>query len=436
MPVLLGLAILPLSTRSGPQRSASLRELEVTSINNIKIAEEKSPWADDLEKRSDFSEGISPHFQEDEMKTALKVTVLSVLSLTINCGDSTDLRLASAVISTNASAVTILNPVKIAVMLDKTGSMDEARTPQTESKDFDPLMDLLLKGGGEFALGVIRDTTDIPLARLYIEAPPIPPTAPSEEGNRFVVADRMDIYQKELASYKKQIAKWENEAKEKISTFRNKLRMLAIMPINAPNTDLYGAVERAELFLSEPDMSWPRPPRRYLVLETDGLDNVQKKPIVVRSGAKIIVVNGTGSLGALAPLNPTRFESLEAALRFVVADTTAQSVSTTVKATPTGIPPSKVRYSLVANPQRLTKSEVRNLAQFYNLMQRWHTNPHLQFEEGDISYWYERNLSEEDLKREFESRRIILERAEKSGEVINTQGDLSHKAELLQAQTR
>jgi hypothetical protein len=45
-------------------------------------------------------------------------------------------------------------------------------------------------------------------------------------------------------------------------------------------------------------------------------------------------------------------------------------------------------------------------------------------------------MSEEALKREFDSRRIVLERAEMTGEIIRTQGDLSAKAESIQAQMR
>jgi hypothetical protein len=62
--------------------------------------------------------------------------------------------------------------------------------------------------------------------------------------------------------------------------------------------------------------------------------------------------------------------------------------------------------------------------------------PLLRFKEGDVSSWYEQGMSEEALKREFDSRRIVLERAEMTGEIIRTQGDLSAKAESIQAQMR
>ncbi|MEA2060666.1 MAG: hypothetical protein U9P10_09225 [Thermodesulfobacteriota bacterium] len=88
------------------------------------------------------------------------------------------------------------------------------------------------------------------------------------------------------------------------------------------------------------------------------------------------------------------------------------------------------------NTDKLTKDEVRDLAKFYGLFNRWTINPHLRFKEGDISYWYEQGFTKNDLTREFESRSTVLRRAEKSGEKLPSQGDLSHKAEQLQALSR
>ena len=90
-------------------------------------------------------------------------------------------------------------------------------------------------------------------------------------------------------------------------------------------------------------------------------------------------------------------------------------------------------YPTPENPQRPSKVDIRQLAEFYGLTRRWRANQHLQYQEGDISYWYEQNLDEEQLRLEFESRRIVLERAESAGERIETQGDLSYLAEKVRA---
>ncbi|MCU7934678.1 MAG: hypothetical protein KZQ99_07335 [Candidatus Thiodiazotropha sp. (ex Dulcina madagascariensis)] len=91
-------------------------------------------------------------------------------------------------------------------------------------------------------------------------------------------------------------------------------------------------------------------------------------------------------------------------------------------------------YPPISNPQKLSKNEIRKLANFYELTKSWKSNPHLKMKDGDIAYWFEQGLSENEIKLEFESRRIVLERADKSNQVIDTQGDLSYLAQKIQAE--
>jgi hypothetical protein len=88
-------------------------------------------------------------------------------------------------------------------------------------------------------------------------------------------------------------------------------------------------------------------------------------------------------------------------------------------------------YPFIQDPAHLTKSEVRDLAKFHGLLDHSKVNPHLRFAEGDISYWYEQSLHEKVLNREFESRRIALERADQNGQKYDTQGDLSQAAKQI-----
>jgi hypothetical protein len=91
------------------------------------------------------------------------------------------------------------------------------------------------------------------------------------------------------------------------------------------------------------------------------------------------------------------------------------------------------RLPAIEKPSSPTKQEVRQLARFYGLFNRWKTNPHLAYREGDISYWYEQGLTADELKREFTARRTVLDRAERNKRRIPTQGDLSYEAERYQA---
>ncbi|HEX6650368.1 MAG TPA: hypothetical protein VF075_12545, partial [Pyrinomonadaceae bacterium] len=63
-----------------------------------------------------------------------------------------------------------------------------------------------------------------------------------------------------------------------------------------------------------------QPPRseRYVVLISDGQDSAERACPPLSSGAKLILVNGSGTLGSLANLQPIRFESVEQAFESIL----------------------------------------------------------------------------------------------------------------------
>ena len=88
--------------------------------------------------------------------------------------------------------------------------------------------------------------------------------------------------------------------------------------------------------------------------------------------------------------------------------------------------PKKLLALLPAKDTRkLSKSEIRKLAEKHRLMKEWEVNPVLKFKGGDIAFFYEENLSAWDVELQFISRRIVLERAEEEEATISSQGDLS-----------
>jgi hypothetical protein len=124
-------------------------------------------------------------------------------------------------------------------------------------------------------------------------------------------------------------------------------------------------------------------------------------------------------------------KKLKSPAEFTNSDVAAATPLSTIKSDEaiTKVSKESYRYPPIHNSNKLTKSEVHNLVKFYGLFTVWKVNPHLRFLEGDVSYWYEQGLSEMALKRQLETRRIILERAETSGKKYPTQGDLSYAAE-------
>jgi hypothetical protein len=119
-------------------------------------------------------------------------------------------------------------------------------------------------------------------------------------------------------------------------------------------------------------------------------------------------------------------------------ESTGHAATTATKPATSGSPQSPERgsYPRLENLAQPTQDDVRKLAEYYDLMRTWSVNPQLRFKTGDISYWHEQGLSARDLDREFESRRLVLLRAERMKQIIPSQGDLSQAAELLQSQMK
>ena len=90
------------------------------------------------------------------------------------------------------------------------------------------------------------------------------------------------------------------------------------------------------------------------------------------------------------------------------------------------------RLPAVLNSNRLTREEIRQLASFYGLFTHWKVNPHLTYQDGDIAYWFEKGLTLENLRMEFDTRRKVLQDAERTLKKLSSQSELSHAAENLQ----
>lgn len=210
-----------------------------------------------------------------------------------------------------------LRPVRVVVMIDQTGSTLATRVPQLEIADFGDLLDLLLQNGGEIAVGTVRDRSNRPLIRCRVDEKPIRHAKPpAEKMNVFVRQRLMRAYLAEKSKEDQLEAAWQDQSQQKVEQFREQLQDVLDAPL-AGRTDIYGAVLRADLFLAEPEDGWRQPTRRFAVFHSDGIDNVRGPNTAMRSGAAVLVVNGSASLGALGALNPTRLESFSAAVRYV-----------------------------------------------------------------------------------------------------------------------
>jgi hypothetical protein len=210
------------------------------------------------------------------------------------------------------------NPIRMAVFQDKSGSANTTRTEQLTEQDFASPIGLLRCTGGELAVGIVDDVSNTSLVRLRIEPPPTAPVV-LDVSNVFERAQQDAAFQERLNEYKEGVNKWRAETDSRAGAFLARISEVLQQKSNAKKTNVWSALSRADLFLNESDATWPRSTRRYAVFNSDGVDTARSKPVAIKSGARLIVVNGTGSTGVFQSLNPERFESVQAAFQFISA---------------------------------------------------------------------------------------------------------------------
>lgn len=76
-------------------------------------------------------------------------------------------------------------------------------------------------------------------------------------------------------------------------------------------------------------------------------------------------------------------------------------------------------------------TEIKALAERYELYQSWEANPHLCFDAGDIAYWSKQGRPAWEFEIQFLSRRLVLEAAKRAQTHIPSPGDLSQWAERV-----
>lgn len=207
--------------------------------------------------------------------------------------------------------------VRIAVILDKSGSAPKNRIPPLEASHLKPLIKLVRDRGGDLAVGAVKANSNRPLERLDIDPPPSRPARPDEDMNPFEKTSAMKEYRKKVEDYRTRMERYRQSLDAEVKRFRSGLESLLGAPANAKRSDIRRALVRTELFFEEPTVGDPEV-KHFGILMTDGLDNVSESLPEIRSGATYLVVNGTGTLGVLEELGPKRFESPEAAIEFVV----------------------------------------------------------------------------------------------------------------------
>jgi len=174
--------------------------------------------------------------------------------------------------------------------------------------------------GGELAVGLIRDESDRPFVRLFVPAPPELPAVGPVPANVFAAAAAKRREETSRTHVEEARRAWREDVAAREASFARSVEPLLARTADAPATDIWSALLRADVFLAEPN-AFPQATKNFVILVSDGVETVADGAAPrLSSPAQLLLVNGAGGIGKLASLAPVRFESLDAALRYAVED--------------------------------------------------------------------------------------------------------------------
>jgi hypothetical protein len=208
--------------------------------------------------------------------------------------------------------------VRVIVFVDQSASMEGARVAPVTAATFAPVYERLAASGGELAIGLIRDDSNRPFARLFVPGPPAMPAVRPLPANVFAAAGVRNRQIADRARYEEERRGWRDEMARRQAEFARSIAPLLARAADAPSTDIFSALRRADVLLSEPS-AFGGTTRNVVILVSDGIETAADgAPPRMNAPAEILLVNGAGEIGSLAALAPVRFESLDAALRYLI----------------------------------------------------------------------------------------------------------------------
>jgi|GEM_PF-2093832 len=230
-------------------------------------------------------------------------------------------------------------PSTVGIAVDQSGSMGFSRIATATYSDVKPVVDALVRTGGTLALSKICDRSDVPLVRTTFAEPPRlgqlpaignPPERPkSDRGDPFQIQKHLKQYEKDLAAYeqqlgtaqqtldayKQQLSQHQQTSQQQLERLKPEIEAILNHPRNCQATDIQRAIERTNVLFQEP-IAWSQPPRTYAVFITDGLDTFSSAPAKLQAD-KVVLVNGSETLGIFQSVRHERFEAPQVALSAV-----------------------------------------------------------------------------------------------------------------------
>lgn len=219
-----------------------------------------------------------------------------------------------------ATSPSICNPIIIGIAYDQTGSMRWSGTSSLEVEDLKPFISHLSNCGGEIGVTFVRANSAKPIERLRFPELPMSPAEPTQKTDEedYEFTDRKDVFSEEVKNWEKEVQRLKSEKQPEIVEYFNVLKpLLAAKPKG--NTDFWSGISRLDVYLSESDVSWRVKPHRYLVVVSDGEDNIGKEKRPFKSEATVIWVNANASGKSLQDFPYQRVENFQAAVKQILA---------------------------------------------------------------------------------------------------------------------
>lgn len=203
----------------------------------------------------------------------------------------------------------------VVIILDHSGSASWNRTEVFTPQHLETLIARIERSGGELAVAAVDDVGTDPLIRLRLAPPPQPPTEGPRPGNLLEAAAARASFETLEEQHFAAHRAWLRETRPQVQEFRTAAITLLAAPRHARHSDYGRTFWRVRTFLAEPR---PMGDRETVVLVVgDGRDTVTRRLAPLPGNPTVVIVNGIGSRGVLAPFAPVLFEAIEPALHYI-----------------------------------------------------------------------------------------------------------------------
>ncbi len=182
-----------------------------------------------------------------------------------------------------------MHPIQLGIIYDCTLSAPQNQVPVLTASHLDSLIALCRRHGGTLGFLPIAKASFVPLVRLDLQA---------ADGNTLREKARL------LKQQRVRIAAWRTGVLSTIDSGRT-----------VRKTDFWGAIHRTNQLFQEPAIG--APPRRFLLIISDGLDDMKRwQPIKLPADVTVVAVGLSHQSNAKSMSDKIMlFENIEPALR-------------------------------------------------------------------------------------------------------------------------